>query len=199
VKLVVGLGNPGSTYQKTRHNVGFQVLDAFARAHGLSFAEKKAKAKIARGAWPAPEGKLHFLLAKPQTYMNLSGQSVQALLTTYKISIRNVILIFDDLDLDCGRIRLKRQGGSGGHRGVASVIERTGSQDFSRIKVGIGRNPLQDVVAYVLSPFEPEEEEHIRFGIDQAAQAIPYLLEGRMSEAMNHFHRLPKEGRSGGG
>jgi len=193
MKLLVGLGNPGAVYRNTRHNVGFQVLDAFAKAHHLSFSEKRGKARIARGSWSAPDGKIDLYLAKPQTYMNLSGQSVQALLSIYGISSAEVILIYDDLDLDCGRIRLREKGGSGGHRGVASVIECLGSQEFSRIKVGIGRDHSRDVADYVLSPFHADERELMRSGIAQALEALPFLIEGRMPEAMNRFHGVHED------
>ena len=188
MKLIVGLGNPGKAYQETRHNVGFRVLDVFAKAHRLVFSEKKAKAEIARGCWRATSGKIDFLLAKPQTFMNLSGQSVQALLAIYDLSSTEITLVFDDLDLDCGRIRLREKGGSGGHRGVTSVIERLGSQEFNRLKVGIGRDPLRDTSDYVLSPFRQDEKDQIKAGIDKAAAALPFFIEGRLVEAMNRFH-----------
>ncbi|MEP0761778.1 MAG: aminoacyl-tRNA hydrolase, partial [Chloroflexota bacterium] len=134
--LVVGLGNPGREYTNTRHNIGFRCVDALAARHNLAFEDKKkSKAKIALGSIQGQR----VLLAKPQTYMNLSGSAVQGLAAFYQIPPAQMMVIFDDLDLPVGTLRIRPKGGSGGHKGVTDIIQRLGTQGFSRIRVGIGR------------------------------------------------------------
>ncbi|MFQ5596426.1 MAG: aminoacyl-tRNA hydrolase [Nitrospiria bacterium] len=188
MKLVVGLGNPGRAYEQTRHNVGFWVLDAFALQHQISFSKKKGEAQTGRGVWPGTEEAIDFLLAKPQTFMNRSGHSVQALLSYYKIPLSELILVYDDLDLDIGRIRLKKMGRAGGHRGVASVIQALGSDQFVRIKIGIGRDPRIDATNYVLSPFSSDEKKKVLEAVDKGSTLLPLLLEGAISKAMNLYN-----------
>ncbi len=188
MKLVVGLGNPGSEYEATKHNLGFWVLDAFANKHQLSFSGKRGEAQTSRGVLDAPSGNIKFLLAKPQTYMNLSGRSVQTLLHYYKISLSDLLLIYDDLDLDIGRLRIKKQGGAGGHRGVSSVISSVGSNQFVRLKIGIGENPRRDAADYVLSPFRKENKDKVLSAVDDAVKALPFLLDDKIVEAMNRFN-----------
>lgn len=188
MKLIVGLGNPGKEYEKTKHNVGFWVLDAFAHRHQLTFSASKGEAKTGKGHWSAPEGNLPFLLVKPQTFMNLSGTAVQALLHYYKIPLSDLILIFDDLDLDIGRLRLKKKGSAGGHRGVASVIDAVGSDIFTRLKIGIGRNTRTHAADYVLSPFRKEDEKIVLETVEKGTALLPLLIEGRIDEAMNQYN-----------
>ncbi|MFQ5542894.1 MAG: aminoacyl-tRNA hydrolase [Nitrospiria bacterium] len=185
MKLVVGLGNPGTAYEETRHNIGFWFLDAFARNHRIFFRGKKGGSIIGRGHCSSPSGKIDFILAKPQTYMNCSGRAVRSLLTYNHISVSDLILVFDDLDLDCGRIRIRRKGRPGGHRGVASVIESVGTDQFARIKIGIGRDPQEAVVDYVLSPFREDEKKSVLKAIEKGVALLPLLLEGQVTEAMN--------------
>jgi PTH1 family peptidyl-tRNA hydrolase len=188
MKLVVGLGNPGSEYEETKHNVGFWAVDAFGEAHRVPLSIKKAEARIGRGIWKGSSGEVDFILAKPQTFMNLSGRSVQGLLRTLGISPSELIVIYDDLDLECGRIRLRSQGGAGGHRGVASIIEAVGSDRFVRLRIGIGRNPRQDAAEYVLSPFKSEDKKRILEAVEKGVALLPLLLEDRITEAMNQYH-----------
>lgn len=198
MKLVVGLGNPGSEYKQTKHNVGFWVIDAFAKREGLSLsplraggqAEKKGGVLVGRGAWGASDVKIGFILAKPQTFMNRSGQPVQQLLKTFDIPLADLIVIYDDLDLDLGRIRIKAQGRSGGHRGIASIIDAVGSDQFLRMKIGIGRDPWQDPSDYVLTPFRPGEKKAVLEGVEKGVEALPLLLENKITEAMNRYHPL---------
>jgi PTH1 family peptidyl-tRNA hydrolase len=188
VKLVVGLGNPGDEYADTKHNVGFWVVDAFAEQQRVSLSIKKAEARIGRGSLSVSSGQVEFVLAKPQTFMNLSGRSVQGLLRTFGISPSEMIVTYDDLDLECGRIRLRTKGGAGGHRGVASIIEAVGSDQFLRLRIGIGRNPRQDAADYVLSPFKPGDKKLIVEAVEKGVALLPLLLEGRITEAMNQYH-----------
>ncbi len=188
MKLVVGLGNPGPQYEETKHNVGFWVLDAFAQQQRLAFSGKKGDALSSRGVWRSPEGGVDFMLVKPQTFMNRSGRSVRVLLDYYKIPLSGLILIYDDLDLDVGRIRIKKQGSPGGHRGVASVIQEVGSNAFIRLKIGIGKDPRIDAADYVLSPFRQADKEKISEAVDQSIRLLPLLLEDQVTEAMNRFN-----------
>lgn len=188
MKLIVGLGNPGPEYEATKHNVGFWVIDAFAGTHRIALSEKKGEAKIGQGELSLPSGRTSFLLAKPQTFMNRSGRSVQRLLALFDISLPDLIVVYDDLDLECGRVRLKTKGRAGGHRGVASIIQTIGSDEFIRIKIGIGRDPRQDPAEYVLTPFPRDDKKRVLEGVEKGVELLPLLLEGRISEAMNRYH-----------
>ncbi len=188
MKLVVGLGNPGSAYAETKHNVGFWVLDAFARQHQLTFSQDKRQAQLCRGIYEAPGGDVDFLLVKPQTFMNLSGRAVAALLHDYKIPRSELILVYDDVDLAPGRLRIKKQGGAGGHRGVASVIQHLASKQFLRIKIGIGKDLRMETADYVLSHFRTEDKKKVHEALEESLKALPLLLEGKVLEAMNRFN-----------
>lgn len=188
MKLIVGLGNPGSEYEETKHNVGFRVVNAFCEAHRVPLSIKKAEARIGQGTWKGASGEVEFVIAKPQTFMNLSGRSVQGLLRLFGISPSEMIVVYDDLDLECGRIRLRTKGGAGGHRGVASIIAAIGSDQFVRLRIGIGRNPRQDAADYVLSPFKGEDKKRILEAVEKGVALLPFLLEGRIAEAMNQYH-----------
>jgi len=159
MKLIVGLGNPGRAYASNRHNVGFMCLSHFARTQGISFDRRQGRARIGAGEVSGIE----VVVARPQTYMNMSGRSVELLTKRFGISPDDLIVIQDDLDLPLGRIRISYGAGSGGHKGIDSIIAQLGSQDFVRLRVGIGRpNAIDcpteaDVITYVLSDFPPEE------------------------------------------
>ncbi len=188
MKLIVGLGNPGARYENTKHNIGFWVLEAFALKHQLSFSKGQGKALTSRGQYPGSELPTNFLLAMPQTFMNLSGHAVRSLLSYYKIPPSDFILIYDDLDLDLGRIRLKKRGGAGGHNGVASVIQEIGTDQFIRLKIGIEKDPRFNTADYVLSPFHKEKQAIIEQSIERAVELLPLLIEGQIDEAMNRFN-----------
>ncbi|HEY5599131.1 MAG TPA: aminoacyl-tRNA hydrolase [Candidatus Manganitrophaceae bacterium] len=194
MKLIIGLGNPGKKYQETKHNVGFWALDAFAKREGLSFSEKKCEALIGRGRRRVSGGSVDFILGKPQTFMNRSGESALGLLRAFEISFSDLIVVYDDLDLECGRIRLRKKGRSGGHRGVASIIESVGSEHFLRVKIGIGRDPRQDPSDYVLTPFPPDKHKAVMESIEKAVEAFPLLLEDKVTEAMNRLHSVEPQG-----
>ncbi|ADY73639.1 Peptidyl-tRNA hydrolase [Desulfurobacterium thermolithotrophum DSM 11699] len=174
IRLIVGLGNPGKKYEKTRHNVGWMVLDRLAEVLGTDFSKEKFKGKIAE--LRNDDGKKIFLL-KPITYMNLSGESVGELAKFYKIKPEETLVIYDDLDLPLGKLRLRLKGSSGGHKGVASIEQCFGSQNFSRLRIGIGRpQTKEEVVNYVLSPFREDELEALGKAIDKAVSCLKEVI-----------------------
>ncbi|ADL11641.1 peptidyl-tRNA hydrolase [Acetohalobium arabaticum DSM 5501] len=185
MKLVVGLGNPGFKYAATRHNIGFRVID--------NFADKK-QIKIEKEEQEALTGSLYFkgekvILAKPQTYMNNSGRAVGKLVNWYDIAPENVIIIYDDLDLNTGHLRIKSSGGHGGHNGVKSVFNHLGSTDISRIKIGIGRPPeYMTVPDYVLGKFDKEERDKAARAVREAVEAIGVILDQGIEQAMNKYN-----------
>jgi PTH1 family peptidyl-tRNA hydrolase len=183
-KLIVGLGNPGCKYTHHRHNVGFQCLDQLAQAHGLSFTRRRAKASLALGKI----ADLRVVLAKPLSYMNLSGQAVSQLASFYKLSFEDILVIYDDLDLPLGTIRLRPQGGSGGHKGIRSIIEALDSQAFPRLRVGIGRPPGNDAVSYVLSDFTAEEQITLESVYEGVMAAVELFLREGIEAAMNAYN-----------
>jgi len=193
VKLIVGLGNPGRGHANNRHNVGFVCLNHFARKQSIRFDKKQCKARVGLGQVAGGE----VVLAKPQTYMNKSGQSVGLLVRKFDVSLNNLLVIHDDLDLPLGKIRIRQGGSSAGHKGIGSTIVELGSQDFIRIRVGIGR-PVKDedftefsgdeVIAYVLSDFTPDEKQAITQVIPTVGEAILCLLTEGLVVAMNKYN-----------
>ena len=193
MKLIVGLGNPGRGYANNRHNVGFVCLNHFARMQGIRFDKKQCKARIGLGE--AAGSKV--VVAKPQTYMNLSGRSVSLLVKKFNVSLNNLLVIHDDLDLSLGKIRIRQGGSSGGHKGVGSIITELDSQNFIRIRVGIGR-PVKnegftefsedEVISYVLSDFTPDEKQAITQVIPRVSEAILCLLTEGPAAAMNKYN-----------
>ena len=191
MKLIVGLGNPGKTYAHNRHNVGFQCLNYFARLHSIRFDHRQCHARVGIGKVRGEK----LLLAKPGTFVNLSGNSVAGLVRKHKIPLSDLLVIYDDLDLPLGKIRLRQSGSSGGHKGINSIICALGSEDFPRIRVGIGRPQAEGqsinedaIVNYVLSDFSPQEAELIRPVIASVAEAIDCFLTQGIVEAMNKFN-----------
>ncbi len=187
VKIVAGLGNPGQKYANTRHNAGFMVVDVLASWMGIAVSVKKCAALTGLGRI----GAVDVLLAKPQTYMNLSGRSVAALLKQYRLSPADLVVVYDDLDLPPGRIRVRPKGGSAGHRGVQSIIDALGTQDFPRVRVGIGRpdGPEADPVDFVLAPLRGDEAEQLAKAAELAACAVRCLLTDGVEQAMNEYNR----------
>lgn len=186
MKMVVGLGNPGPQYETTRHNAGFMALDLLADELDIKFTREKQGALIGTGQ--IESGRV--LLVKPLTFMNLSGQAVARLVRWYGIAPRDILVLLDDLDLALGRLRIRPRGSSGGHKGLASVLEALGTEDVPRARIGIGRPPSgKDVVEYVLEPFTDEEWEVIRPVLIRAAQAAQFwLLKGDIEEVMNRYN-----------
>lgn len=192
MKLIVGLGNPGRGYAHNRHNIGFLCLSHFARTEGIRFDKKQSKARIGRGEAASNE----VVLAKPQTYMNHSGQSVGLLIKRFKVNLDDLLIVHDDLDLPLGKIRILQGRGSGGHKGIDSIISSLGSQDFVRIRVGIGRPEAppdsiteNDIIAYVLSDFTTEEKQVISQVIPRVSEAIHLILDEGLDAAMNTHNR----------
>ncbi len=189
MKLIVGLGNPGRTYQNNRHNIGFICINYFAKKHGIDFDKKQGLARTGRGEVAGAE----VILAKPQTYMNSSGESVAKLVQAYRLTPADLIVIYDDLDLPLGKLRIRCGGGSAGHKGVQSIIEHLGSAEFIRVRVGIGR-PTQEqsgengIIDYVLSDFTGEEKKTIAAIVPVVSEALAYLLGEGLVAAMNKFN-----------
>jgi PTH1 family peptidyl-tRNA hydrolase len=191
MKLIVGLGNPGRIYAHNRHNAGFRCLSYFARLHSIRFDHRQCRAKIGTGEAGGEE----LLLAKPRTFVNLSGDSVACLVRKHAIPLSDLLVIYDDLDLSLGKIRLRQSGGSGGHKGMNSIISVLGSEDFPRIRVGIGRPQSEEqsvsedaIVNYVLSDFSPQEEAIIRPIIATVSEAIDCFLSQGIKAAMSKFN-----------
>ncbi len=182
MKLVVGLGNPGSEYEETKHNVGFWVVDAFSARCKIAISSKACKSHIGQGA--------DLLLAKPQTFMNRSGEAVRQIFTRFDLTLPDLILVYDDLDTDCGKVRIRTKGSAGGHRGVASVIEAVGSDCFLRMKIGIGRDPRFDSADYVLSPFSKTDKLLVDEAVERGCEALPLLIDGQVTIAMNRYHTV---------
>jgi len=183
--LIVGLGNPGREYAGNRHNAGFQCIDRLAEAHGLSFTRRQARARVARGEINGHR----VLLVKPQTFMNASGEAVGQLARFYKIAPADMLVLYDDLDLPLDKIRLRPGGGSGGHRGMRSIIQHLGTEDFPRLRLGIGRPPGgMDPVDYVLSDFTADERADMELAFERAIAAIECFLDEGIDAAMNAFN-----------
>ena len=183
--LIVGLGNPGREYAAHRHNVGFQVVDALAHGHKLAFSGRKGLARVAQGEI----GGQAVILAKPQTFMNLSGKSVGRLSRSLGVPPERILVIYDDLDLPLGRLRLRAEGSSGGHKGIRSIIDVLGTQAFPRLRVGIDRPPgRMDPVDYVLKPFDRDQKPFLAEAVARAAAAVECWLAEGIIAAMDRFN-----------
>jgi len=189
--LIVGLGNPGPEYEATRHNVGFMAADSLVSAHGLTYDHrKKSKSKIAEGSIAGRR----VLIAKPQTFMNLSGGAVQGLAAFYQIPPERVLVVFDDLDLPLGTLRIRPKGGSGGHRGMTDIIQRLGTQDIARVRFGIGRPPgRMDPAAYVLRRFSADEAPAVEEALGRVARTVETWLTQGIEAAMNRYNGSAEE------
>ena len=184
--IIVGLGNPGKQYENTRHNIGFDVVDELAGQEGTSLLEKKHRAVIGKGS---VEGQ-KCILVKPQTFMNLSGESVRMLTDYYKIDeTKELIVISDDVSLDIGQIRIRKKGSAGGHNGLKNIIANLGHEDFMRIKVGVGHKPQDhDLVDHVLGHFTKGERAVVDQAVDMAVEAIRVIIARGVDAAMNDFN-----------
>jgi PTH1 family peptidyl-tRNA hydrolase len=190
MKMIVGLGNPGPEYARTRHNMGFQVVETLADRHGLRFDKAQKRARVALGRINLlGGGSERVLLVKPLTYMNDSGDAVGQLRSFYKIVPANILVVFDDLDLPAGRLRLRPDGGSSGQKGVKSIIQHLSTEAFPRLRVGIGRPPgKMNPVDFVLQNFSAAEEAEMAFVRAAAADAIEVWLANGIAEAMNRYN-----------
>ena len=186
MKLVVGLGNPGKEYENTRHNIGYELADMFAKKYNCSFrTERKFEADI----FDIKINGEKVIVAKPLTYMNLSGQAVRPLLAYYKLSVEDLFVIYDDINLDLGKIRFRAKGSDGGHNGVKSIILETKSDKFHRLKVGIGPQPqFMKSESFVLANFPKESEELLNETIKMSAAAVDFYLNNDIQTAQNRFN-----------
>jgi len=191
MKLIVGLGNPGKSYAHNRHNAGFRCLNHFARLHSIRFDHRQCRARVSLAEVKGEK----LLLARPRTFVNLSGDPVACLVHKHDIPLSNLLVIYDDLDLPLGKIRLRQSGGSGGHKGMSSIISALGGEDFPRIRVGIGRPQGEEqsisedaIVNYVLSDFSPQEEATIKPVVARVAEAIDCFLTQGIEAAMSKFN-----------
>ena len=188
MKLVVGLGNPGRKHEGTRHNLGFLIIDQIARQNRVTIKKKLCEALV--GEWSNDGDRV--LLAKPQTYMNRSGESVQCLLDHFRLPPEDLIVMYDDLDLAFGRIRIRPTGGAGGHRGVVSILESLSAAQFYRVRVGIGRPPQgMDPVDFVLEHFTVQEMDQLDEIVSRASDAVVSLLREGGQRAMEQYNRAP--------
>lgn len=185
MKVIVGLGNPGMEYVGTRHNVGFETIDRLADACSIDVTQQKHKGSIGQGVIAGQK----VLLVKPMTYMNNSGECVSAVVNFYKLSLEDVIVIYDDINLDVGRLRIKERGSAGGHNGMKSIIAHLKSEEFTRVRIGVGmKREGQNLVNHVLSKFSKQQQEMIAEGMDNAVQAVELILSDGIAKAMNTFN-----------
>lgn len=189
--LLVGLGNPGREYRETRHNVGFMAVDRLCASFGIKLSRLQSKALTGSGQWAGHK----IVLAKPQTFMNLSGQAVSSLLRFYKVPLPQLLVMHDDIDLPVGTLRIRPDGGSAGQRGLASIIQQLGTQEFPRLRIGVGRPPGQKEAAdYVLKGFTSSDQELITIVLDRAVDAARIFIEHGLEMAMNQYNgSLQKE------
>lgn len=184
--IIAGLGNPTSQYEGTRHNIGFDVMDALAEKYNISISEKKHKALCGKGVIEGEK----VLLVKPQTYMNLSGESIAEILNYYKVDAEeDFLVVFDDISLAPGNIRIRKKGSAGGHNGIKNIIAMTGTQNFKRIKVGVGEKPKGwDLADYVLGRFSDEDRKKVNDAIEDTIGAVSLILRGETDQAMNCYN-----------
>ncbi len=185
--IIVGLGNPGEKYNHTRHNIGFEAVDYIAKENDILFVEKKKKAFIGKGYI---QGK-RVVLAKPQTYMNLSGDSVRELVDFYKVDAKTqLIILYDDVSLPIGKLRIRKSGTAGGHNGIKSIITNLGNIDFYRIKIGVGKKPTHyDLADYVLGHFDKKEQEYMKECLSDISAAVELMVQDELEKAMNTYNR----------
>jgi PTH1 family peptidyl-tRNA hydrolase len=186
VKIIVGLGNPGTLYRMTRHNIGFQVIDRLAKINHIPIRTKRYKSLYGTGGIDSQQ----VILIKPLTFMNRSGEAVKKVADFFHLGMEDLVVVHDDLDLPFGRLRYKRRGGDGGHQGIRSIIERTGGDNFLRLKVGIGRPPQGvDPAEYVLEGFDKIEQSHLNQILSQGAESLKVMLLEGLEKAMNQFQK----------
>ena len=185
MKLVVGLGNPTARYDKTRHNVGFEVIDALADKYNIALDTMKHKGMYGKGKIDGQS----VILLKPMTFMNLSGESVALVSGYYKVAPEDIIVIYDDINLDVGRLRIREKGSAGGHNGMKNIIAHLGTEEFPRLRIGVGmKPPKMDWADYVLSHFSEEEQALMNQGYDKACEALKLLLLDDIPQAMNQYN-----------
>lgn len=184
--IIVGLGNPGIQYEGSRHNAGFIAVEALEKKLGFCCDRHKFKAKVAT----VNVGGKSCLVMKPETFMNLSGDAVEEAMSFYKIPLENIIVIFDDISLEPGQLRIRRKGSAGGHNGIKSIIAQCDGEEFPRIKLGVGKKPHPDydLAKWVLSKFSDEDRAKLDAAAEKACEALELMVQGKTSEAMNKFN-----------
>lgn len=184
--IIAGLGNPGMQYDNTRHNAGFNVIDMLAKQYNTEINRLRFKGKTAE---LTIEG-IKCLLLKPTTYINNSGESIVQAMEFYKLDVDKLIVVCDDISLDCGKIRIRRKGSHGGHNGLRSIIDLTGRDDFQRIKVGVGKKPHPDydLAKWVLGKFNSDDTEKMKISAENACESIKLMIQGKTDEAMNKYN-----------
>lgn len=189
--IIAGLGNPTKEYEGTRHNVGFQVIDKIAEKYNIAVDAKKGRAYVGKGIIEGQK----VLLVKPQTYMNLSGESIRELVDYFKVdSKEELLVIYDDISLNPGQIRIRKKGSAGGHNGIKNIIANLGTSVFPRIKVGVGEKPKgYDLADYVLGKFSKEDRVLMEEGYDLACEASALIMQGAIDQAMNEYNQKKKE------
>ena len=186
MRLVAGLGNPGQKYLGTRHNLGFEVVKLFSERHGIDLNQKRFLSLLGQGRI----GGTKVFLLLPQTYMNLSGRAVRQIVDYFDLATRDILIVYDDMDLELGRIKITARGGAGGHKGMISIIEHIKTTEFNRIKIGIGRSdPRMSGETFVLSRFRPEEKKIIQHSVESAVEAVELVLGQGLAEAQELFNR----------
>jgi PTH1 family peptidyl-tRNA hydrolase len=186
MKIVVGLGNPGDEYANTRHNMGFKVIDSLAKSLEIEVKKRKFGARFGSGEFADKK----LILLKPWQFMNRSGQAVATAVGFYKLSVGDLLVITDDMDLEPGRIRIRAKGSAGGHNGLADIIEKLGTNEFSRCRIGIGRSREEDAIDHVLDKPAKEEEPLLAEAIERARKAVLCWIEYGTEKTMNEFNRF---------
>lgn len=186
MKIIVGLGNLGQKYTYTRHNTGFLFVDYFSQKHGIKVDKIKFKALYGQGIINGQK----VILVKPQTFMNLSGESVMAVIDFFKCSLKDVVVVYDDISLDVGKIRIRTKGSDGGHNGIKSIIYLNKSDEFDRIKIGVGNPPHKDydLADYVLSEFSKDEQKIMFETLKKASEAAELIIDNKLQQAMNSYN-----------
>lgn len=182
--LIVGLGNPESDYSNTRHNMGFNVVNKLSDRYGISVNKSKFKALYGMGMVNGEK----VMLLKPQTFMNLSGEAVVQFVNYYKINIDEILVVYDDMDIEPGKIRIRKSGSPGTHNGMKSIVQLLGSQNFSRVRVGIGKPIDNNFIEYVIGAIDSADRENLQIGVDKASEAVCAILEHGIDFAMNKFN-----------
>jgi PTH1 family peptidyl-tRNA hydrolase len=185
--LIAGLGNPGKKYEETRHNIGFKILDAFADRHSVSISKQEQNGLT--GLYRIDGSKV--LLVKPQTYMNDSGACIRGLMDYYDIPIENLLVIYDDIDLEVGVVRTRKKGGSGTHNGMRSIIAHTKNQNFPRVRVGVDTPEYGELISHVLGKFSPDEKEKINASVNRGVEIIESFIRNGIDRTMNLYNGRP--------
>lgn len=189
MKLIAGLGNPGKEYAGTRHNIGFGVITRISDQYNIPLSSREHKAVCGKGIIRGEK----VILAQPQTFMNLSGESIRSMADYYKIDMEDIIVVFDDIDLEVGQIRVRRKGSAGGHNGIKNIIQHLGTSEFARVKVGVGAKPEGgDLVKHVLGRFSKEDEKVMSEALDLAAEAVETIVKEGIDSAMNRYNAKKK-------